>query len=78
MQPSVPSDPLADAFRINRPQDAVAFGGDRLIALHIPGAVKYEAGARRDANAISRNDAHKHGACRRAGAIDLDAFARGP
>src|ERR1700751_1879118 len=75
MQPAVRFDPPAHAFGISRPQDAAALGGDRLIALHVPGAVKYEAGARRDADAVSRNDSPQHGARRRAGAVDFDALA---
>jgi hypothetical protein len=78
MQSAVRFDPPAHAFGISRPQDAVALGGDRLIAFHVPGAVKYEASARSDANAASRSDSQQHGTCRRAGAVDFDAFAGGP
>jgi hypothetical protein len=57
MQAAVAFDPLAYAFRISRPQDPVAIRADSLIALGVPCAVEDQAGAWRDADMISRNEA---------------------
>src|SRR5437588_5594541 len=57
MQAAVAFDPLAYAFRISRPQDPVAVRADSLVALGVPCAVEDQAGAWRDADMISRNDA---------------------
>src|SRR5215831_8312484 len=74
---AAPCDPAAHVLGIDVHQQLCRLAAGHLLAVAagMPCRMEAEPRARRDTNALARNDAEQHGACRQAGAVDDDALA---